>query len=132
MNLRIARLVVLLHASVDAAATADAARDIERISELYARHGGGIRNVDVLAVLVAVTQLQIGDKGFQPILGGFEEALGAARGQDPGSRGGGRGNREQAPRGVGTSVGVSRHRLFARHGWFLNTNAKYRGLAGVG
>ncbi len=55
VDLRIARLVVLVHAGIDAAAAADAARDIQRIGEMHARDGAGIGDVDVLAVLALCT-----------------------------------------------------------------------------
>ncbi len=98
MDLRIARLVVLVHAGIHAAAAADAARNIQRVGELDAGDRAGVGDVTLAAVLFFVLALHLGDARLQLVFGHFVEALGTAGGENHarGRAGGGFGEQAAA------------------------------------
>jgi len=81
LHLRVPRLVVLLHARVDAPPAADAARDVEGIGELDPRQRLRIGHRHGLAVLLRVAALHFADGVLQAIGWHFVEAAGSAAGQ---------------------------------------------------
>jgi hypothetical protein len=75
VDLRIAGLVVLLDASVDAATAADAAGDVEAIAEQHVVDGSGRGHGELLAVLRLVLPLQPLRDRFDLVVGHPPELL---------------------------------------------------------
>ena len=87
VDLRVPRLVVLLHARVHAAAAPDAAGEVEGVGELHAGEGGGVGHRHRGAVGLGVLPLELAERGAQPLLRHLDEPLRAARGEEEARRG---------------------------------------------
>ena len=111
VQLRVARLVVLLDAGVDAAPAADAAGQVERVGEEHAGQRRRVGHLHRHAALRGVLALHLVERLAQALLRHLAQAPGAApRQQEAG--GGGAGDRGELPARAGARARAVASRFF--------------------